>query len=76
MENKKVNLDSFKNLDGKDDYHLGLDILREMAEKGLKNSWNYEELKIFILEYAYGLSVCDDLHDFLKRNGANVLESF
>lgn len=75
MKENKVILESLKNLDKEDDYNLAVNIWQEMGDKGLIDTWNYKELNTLLMLYIYGLDKDNDLHDFIKRIGANVLET-
>ena len=75
MKENKVILESLKNLDKEDDYNLAVNIWQEMGDKGLTDTWNYKELNTLLMLYIYGLDKDNDLHDFIKRIGANVLET-
>lgn len=75
MKENKVILESLKNLDKENDYKLAVNIWQEMGDKGLTDTWNYKELNTLLMLYIYGLDKDNDLHDFIKRIGANVLET-
>lgn len=75
MKENKVILESLKNLDKEDDYNLAVNIWQEMGDKGLTDTWNYKELNTLLMLYISGLDKDNDLHDFIKRIGANVLET-
>ena len=71
MEN--ITLLSLKNLGKERDYDLGLRIFREMDKKGLNTTEMYKYLSYLLERYYYYNTIHDDLHDFLKSIGANVL---
>lgn len=75
MNKNNLNFECLKNLGKEDDYNLGLRIYRQMKINGLANTFDYIELELLLSQYYFGIAAEHDLHAFLKRIGANVLET-